>query len=108
VATLTAVRPKGRFGELGIEAGRVSAFLEKPEQGHAHINGGFFVMRREIGELLTGDDCFLELTPLETLAGRGKLAAFVHDGYWQCMDNLREMEMLNELWASDNAPWKTW
>lgn len=107
-ATLTAVRPGGRFGELGIHNGKVDSFLEKPKDGHAYISGGFFVMRKSVEALLTGDDCTLERDPLETLSKSGKLAAYTHDGFWQCMDNVREMELLNELWASGKAPWKTW
>lgn len=106
--TLTAVRPVGRFGELGLADGRVASFLEKPALGHAYVNGGFFVMNRRVASLLTGDDCILERDPLEILSKRGELAAFTHDGYWQCMDNFREMELLNELWNSGKAPWKTW
>jgi glucose-1-phosphate cytidylyltransferase len=107
-ATLTAVRPGGRFGELGMNQGLVTSFLEKPKDGHAYISGGFFVMHKRVGDLLTGDDCILERTPLETLSTRGNLAAYTHDGFWQCMDNVREMELLNDLWASGKAPWKTW
>ncbi|MCE9519513.1 MAG: NTP transferase domain-containing protein [Verrucomicrobia bacterium] len=106
--TLTAVRPGGRFGELAIEDGLVHSFLEKPKDGHASINGGFFVMNKSIAPLLDGDNCVLERAPLENLAQHGHLAAFPHDGFWQCMDNIREMELLNNLWSSGNAPWKTW
>jgi glucose-1-phosphate cytidylyltransferase len=106
--TITAVRPGGRFGELGIDDGLVSSFLEKPREGHAHVSGGFFVMNKRIGELLTGDECVLEGAPFEALSQAGRVAAYNHDGYWQCMDNIREMEMLNHLWNSGNAPWKTW
>lgn len=107
-ATLTAVRPSGRFGELALTDGLVSNFLEKPKDGHAYINGGFFVLNKSIDALLTGDDSILERTPLESLSQSDQLAAYPHNGYWQCMDNIREMEMLNELWSSGNAPWKTW
>ena len=107
-ATLTAVRPGGRFGELHLQQGFVSNFMEKPKEGHALINGGFFVLKRSIGDLLDDDSCVFEQRPLNQLAESGKLAAFTHDGYWQCMDNVREMEMLNELWTSGKAPWKTW
>lgn len=107
-ATLTAVKPVGRFGELGLQSGRVTSFLEKPETGHAYINGGFFVMNRRVESLLTGDDCVLERDPLEALSQSEQLAAFTHDGFWQCMDNIREVALLNELWASGKAPWKTW
>ena len=107
-ATLTAVRPAGRFGELGLNEGLVSSFFEKPNDGHAYINGGFFVMNREIDQLLEDDECILERSPLETLSRTGRLAAHTHNGFWQCMDTVREMEILNEQWAAGNAPWKTW
>jgi glucose-1-phosphate cytidylyltransferase len=107
--TLTAVRPGGRFGELGLESGMVTSFLEKPEDSPAYINGGFFVMNKKgIAGLLTGDDCMLEREPLERLSRAGKLAAFEHNGFWQCMDNIREMALLNDLWNAGNAPWKSW
>lgn len=107
-ATLTAVRPVGRFGELSLEEGRVVSFAEKPEDSPAYINGGFFVLNKSVASLLTGHDCIFERTPMETLARTGNLAAFTHDGFWQCMDNLREMTLLNDLWNAGNAPWKTW
>ena len=106
--TLTGVRPGGRFGEIGMEDGMVTSFLEKPEESPSYVNGGFFVMKKSVERLLTGDDCILERAPLETLAQSGRLAAYSHDGFWQCMDNIREMAMLNDLWNSGNAPWKTW
>lgn len=107
-ATLTAVRPVGRFGELALNEGMVSTFMEKPDGGHASINGGFFVLNRSIEQHLTGDSCVFEVGPLRELSQAGKLAAYSHEGFWQCMDNLREMELLNELWNSGKAPWKTW
>lgn len=108
-ATLTAVRPSGRFGELDIREDRVRNFMEKPKEGHASINGGFFVLNKHaVSELIDGDSCVFEQRPLRHLSETGRLAAYQHDGFWQCMDNIREMEMLNEYWASGNAPWKTW
>ena len=107
-ATLTAVRPSGRFGELHLNDGMVSSFNEKPAEGHASINGGFFVLNRSVASLIDGDACVFEHGPLKKLSESGGLAAFVHDGFWQCMDNVREMEILNELWSSGRAPWKTW
>jgi glucose-1-phosphate cytidylyltransferase len=106
--TLTAVRPGGRFGELATQDGFVTSFLEKPKDGHAHISGGFFVMNRAVGDFLTGDDCVLERNPLETLSHQRQLASYTHDGFWQCMDNYSEMTMLNQLWTTGKAPWKTW
>ncbi|WP_038172430.1 glucose-1-phosphate cytidylyltransferase [Verrucomicrobium sp. BvORR106] len=106
--TLTGVRPGGRFGEIGLDNGMVTSFLEKPDESPSYINGGFFVMKKAVGELLSGDDCILERSPLETLSKAGQLAAYQHDGFWQCMDNVREMALLNELWNGGKAPWKTW
>jgi len=107
--TLTAVRPGGRFGELGLDEGMVTSFMEKPEDSPAYINGGFFVMKKAaIKGLIPGDDCILERGPLETLSKTGRLAAYTHDGFWQCMDNVNEMAMLNTLWNSGKAPWKSW
>lgn len=107
-ATLTAVSLSARFGELGIQNGMVQTFMEKPKESKSLISGGFFVMNKRIDDLLTGDDCVLEQAPLTALSKQGQLAAYQHKGFWQCMDNIREMAMLNELWASGNAPWKTW
>nr|WP_304949485.1 hypothetical protein [Verrucomicrobium spinosum] len=106
--TLTGVRPGGRFGEIGLENGMVTSFLEKPDDSPSYVNGGFFVMKKSVGELLSGDECILERSPLETLSKAGQLAAYQHDGFWQCMDNIREMTLLNELWNGGKAPWKTW
>lgn len=107
VATLTAVTPAGRFGELALDGQSVTAFREKPDHGIL-ISGGYFVMNRRIGEYLSGDACVLERAPLEQLAGQGELQAFRHEGFWQCMDTFREQELLNKLWESGNAPWKVW
>lgn len=109
LATLTAVRPAGRFGELSLDEGVVKAFNEKPEFEHAYINGGYFVLNRKVADYIVGGDtCVFEKQPLEHLAAEGKLHAFRHDGFWQCMDTYREFEMLNEMWDKGNAPWKTW
>jgi glucose-1-phosphate cytidylyltransferase len=108
LATLTAVHPAGRFGELGIEQGSVTSFNEKPEAGEDYINGGFFVFDRRIDGYLSGDACILEREPLEKLAGERQVNAFQHDGYWQCMDTYREQQLLEKLWLSDQAPWKVW
>ncbi len=107
-ATVTAVQPPGRYGALEIEAGRVSAFREKPAGDGAFINGGFFVLEPAVLDLITGDACVWEREPLEQLAARGQLSAFKHRGFWQPMDTLREKTQLESLWASGKAPWKTW
>lgn len=108
LATVTAVRPSSRFGELSIEGNEVKTFAEKPQVHAGWINGGFFVFQREVFSLLGGDQESLETGLLEKLAQKGELAVYMHDGFWQCMDTYREMELLNELWESDQAPWAVW
>jgi glucose-1-phosphate cytidylyltransferase len=108
LATLTAVRPTGRFGELSIEDDRVQSFREKPDNEVGYVNGGFFVLNKKIGDYLPGDNTIFEFDALPKVAEAGKLNAFRHDGFWQCMDNLREVEVLNKLWEKGDAPWKVW
>jgi glucose-1-phosphate cytidylyltransferase len=110
IATVTAVRPPGRFGELNIEGDLVDEFNEKPQATEGYINGGFFVFDgRRIWDYL-GDDpkTILERQPLQMLARDGQLAAFRHDGFWQPMDTFREFNLLNEMWERGEAPWKAW
>lgn len=108
LATITAVRPPARFGGIVFDGDRVAAFTEKPQIGEGWINGGFMAIEPEALELLQGDADVLEIALLERLADRGQLAAYRHDGYWQCMDVLREKQMLERLWREGNAPWKVW
>lgn len=108
VATLTAIRPSGRFGELAIDGSTITAFREKPEQEATFVNGGFYVMNRKIGQYLDADECVLEKQPMERLARAGKLKAYPHTGFWQCMDTYREQQLLEGMWASGKAPWKVW
>ncbi len=110
VATVTAVRPPGRFGEMRIDGSAVCEFNEKPQATEGFINGGFFVLdTRRIWDYL-GDNprCILEADPLRRLAADGQLVAYEHTGFWQPMDTAREYNLLNDLWSSGNAPWKTW
>ncbi|MBW3558985.1 MAG: glucose-1-phosphate cytidylyltransferase [Proteobacteria bacterium] len=107
-ATLTAVRPPARFGGLTIDGGRILSFDEKPQVGEGWINGGFMVLEPEVADLIEGDSTILERTPLETLANRGQLNAFKHDGFWQCMDTVRDLTLLRDLWEGGRAPWKQW
>ncbi|MBB5206379.1 glucose-1-phosphate cytidylyltransferase [Inhella inkyongensis] len=107
-ATLAAVFPPARFGALDLEGDRVRAFQEKPRGEGGRINGGFFVLSPQVLDLLDGDDCVWEQKPLATLAEQGELMAFAHDGFWQPMDTLRDKNLLEELWASGKAPWKSW
>ena len=107
-ATLTATFPPGRFGALDIQGSKVQSFKEKPKGDGGMINGGFFVLSPAVLELLDGDDCIWERDPLETLAVRGELAAYQHNGFWQAMDTLRDKAYLEELWQSGQAPWRVW
>jgi glucose-1-phosphate cytidylyltransferase len=105
LATVTAVHQPPRFGALEMADGMVARFREKPLISQDRINGGFFVFEPGMLPLLTGDDCVLEAEPLSTLAARGQLAAYEHDGFWQPMDTLRDRDELNRLWDAGNAPW---
>jgi glucose-1-phosphate cytidylyltransferase len=105
LATVTAVRPSSRFGELGIEGGLVTVFREKPQVGGSWINGGFFVFEKRALELDGDVEESLEQGLLVRLAEKGQLAVYAHDGFWQCMDTYREMVLLNDLWKSGKAPW---
>jgi len=108
LSTLTAVRPTGRFGELNLEGNVITSFQEKPETESVYINGGFFVLNKKIASYIHGDNASFEFDALPKIAAEGKLHAYRHDGFWQCMDNLREVEMLNKLWQTDSPPWKVW
>jgi glucose-1-phosphate cytidylyltransferase len=107
-ATLTAIPPENRFGHLELAGTAVRSFQEKPRAQGEYVNGGYFVLHKRIGQYLTGDECVLEKEPLARLAAEGELHAFEHRGFWQCMDNYREYELLNRLWDSGAAPWKSW
>ena len=106
LATVTAVRPPARFGELTIEDGRVTSFDEKPQTHAGWINGGFFVFERGVLDYLSDDGTILERDPLQRLARDGELRAYQHEGFWQPMDTIRDRQLLEELWASGDAPWK--
>jgi glucose-1-phosphate cytidylyltransferase len=106
--TLTAIQPGGRFGALNIDGVSVTAFKEKADEDGGWINGGFMVAEPELFEYIADDSTVLERAPLETLSRRGKLGAYKHYGFWQCMDTQRDKVALESLWASGNAPWKVW
>ena len=108
LATLTAVQPPGRFGALDMDGTRINSFLEKPPGDGGWINGGFFVLNPKVIDLIESDETFWEKTPLKELAKQGQLQSFFHSGFWQPMDTLRDKNHLEELWASGNAPWKSW
>lgn len=107
-ATITAVRPPSRFGGLSMEGDRVVSFDEKPVLGEGWINGGFMVFEPSIVDRIEGDDTTLERAPLEGLAAEDDLSAYRHDGFWQCMDNIRDLTYLRELWDGGAPPWKRW
>jgi glucose-1-phosphate cytidylyltransferase len=109
-ATLTAVKPSGKFGMLSIEADEgISRFQEKPDGDGGWINGGFFVMEPEVFEYLQdGDKTVLEREPLERLAQNGRLGAYKHEGFWRSMDTLKDKNDLTELWRAENASWALW
>ena len=107
--TMTGVRPSSRFGELMINNNKVVKFHEKPQVNEGLINGGFFVFNKKFFKYLKEDDnCYLEKEPLENLAAEGELMVYPHDGFWQCVDTYRELELLNNLWKSRNPAWKVW
>jgi len=107
-ATLTAVRPIGRFGATVIQDGAVSEFKEKPAGDGGYVNGGFFVLHPRVIDRIKGDETVWEREPLEGLARDGQLGAYQHDGFWHPMDTLRDKQLLEAMWAAGNAPWKTW
>ena len=108
LATVTAVKPPGRFGALELEGQRVTGFMEKPTGDEGLINGGFFVLDPHCLDLIDGDDTRWEDEPLTRLAAEDQLRAYEHHGFWQPMDTVRERNLLEDLWASGGAPWKTW
>lgn len=109
IATLTAVNPPGRFGNLTIkDNGFVEKFDEKPPSGNTWINGGFFVLEKEVFNYISGDEMPWEDEPLKNITKADQLNAYKHYGFWQPMDTIREKEVLNDLYNSNNAPWKIW
>lgn len=108
LATVTAVRPPARFGGLVFDGDRVARFTEKPQAGEGWINGGFFVLEPGALEYIAGDEASWEKDVLELLANEGQLMAYRHDDFWQCMDTLRDLRLLESLWSSGKAPWKAW
>ncbi|WML36761.1 glucose-1-phosphate cytidylyltransferase [Clostridium sp. OS1-26] len=109
LATITAIQPGGRFGALEIdEKNNIRAFAEKRKEDGGWINGGFMVLQPEVIDLIKDDTTVFEKEPLETLAKTNQLKAYYHNGFWQCMDTLRDKMYLEELIANDKAPWKVW
>ncbi|PIQ13478.1 MAG: glucose-1-phosphate cytidylyltransferase [Hydrogenophilales bacterium CG_4_9_14_3_um_filter_59_35] len=109
LVTLTATQPPGRFGALNLESGsKVVSFQEKPHGDGSWINGGFFILSPKVIEYIESDATIWERDPMEKLAAEGQMSAYLHHGFWQPMDTLRDKNHLEELWASGKAPWKTW
>ncbi len=113
LATVTGVLPTARFGELVLDGDRVREFSEKPQIQESNqfgfINGGFFVFERAVLDYLEDDDsCILERAPLEQLVADGQMMAYLHHGFWHCMDTYRDFKLLNSLWTKGRAPWKIW
>lgn len=110
LATVTAVRPSGRFGAIDIDStNQVNSFMEKPKGDGGWINGGFFVCEPQVMDFIgTGDNITFEREPLENLAKQGQLNAYKHNGFWQPMDTLKDKMQLTDLWENNQAPWKKW
>ena len=108
LATMTVVPPPARFGSVVVVGDTATSFEEKTLVDGGWINGGFFVLSPDVIGLIDGDETPWERAPLERLAAEGQLAVWRHDGFWQPMDTLREKELLEELWATDKPPWRTW
>ncbi len=108
IATVTAVRPPARFGGLVFDGDRVVEFSEKPQIGEGWINGGFLVFEPAVFDYLEGDRSSLEADAMERLAADNQLVAYRHEKFWQCMDTMRDMRLLQGLWQSGNAPWRVW
>lgn len=108
LATVTAVRPPARFGRIELDGERVQEFSEKPQLSEGWINGAFFVLEPAVLDYIEGDETQWEREPMENLARAGQLMAYRHEGFWQCMDTLRDKVLLEKLWQSGEAPWKTW
>jgi glucose-1-phosphate cytidylyltransferase len=108
LATVTAVRPPARFGHMTFDGDRLLEFSEKPQAAEGWINGAFFVLEPEVFDFIDGDETQWEREPMEQLAREGQLIAYRHTGFWQCMDTLRDKVLLESLWQSGDARWKTW
>jgi glucose-1-phosphate cytidylyltransferase len=108
LATVTTVKPPARFGRIGFSGDLITNFHEKPEESDGWINGGFFVLNARALDYVDGDDTVWEREPIERLTRDRQLMGYRHFGFWSCMDTLKEKNMLEELWASGAAPWRTW
>ncbi len=108
LATVTGVKPPGRFGAMSVSDNKVIKFQEKPEGDHSWINGGFFILEPKIFDYITDDSTIWEREPLENLSNEKQLSVYLHSGFWQPVDTLRDKNRLEELWNSNKPPWKVW
>jgi glucose-1-phosphate cytidylyltransferase len=108
IATMSAVQPEGRFGVMDIRKDQILAFREKSQVDEGWVNGGFMVLNPEVIDYIEGDAIEFERGPLEAIAADEELMCYKHNGFWQCMDTLRDKEKLEKLWLSGEAPWKVW
>ncbi len=108
LATVTGVQPPTRFGAIDLEGNRVRQFQEKPEGAGSWINGGFFVLSPNVFDYIAGDETLWEKEPMQKLATDDRMSVFLHEGFWQPMDTLREKNLLQKLWEENKAPWKIW
>ncbi len=108
LATVTTVRSPARFGRIGFNGNQVTKFYEKPQSAEGWINGGYFVLHPKAIDYIDNDETIWERSPVEKLAGDGQLMGYQHSGFWSCMDTLKEKNTLEELWNSNEAPWKVW
>ena len=108
LASVTTVRSPARFGRIAFNGNQISEFYEKPQAAEGWINGGYFVLHSKAIDYVEGDETIWERTPVEKLAQEGQLMGFRHNGFWSCMDTLKEKNFLEDLWSSGTAPWKVW
>lgn len=109
LVTLTAIQPGGRFGALEIdEENRITSFTEKRREDGGWVNGGFMIVEPEMFSYIEDDTIVFERYPLETIAAKGQLSAYMYNGFWQCMDTLRDKQYLDKLWQEEKAPWRLW
>jgi len=108
MVTLTAIQPQSKYGQLNFDGNLITEFQEKPLDGGGWINGGFFVMSPKAIDYIKSDEIHWEHDPLRNLVAEGQVSAYFHDGFWQCMDTLRDKNHLDEMWTSNKAPWKSW
>ena len=108
LVTLTATQPPGRFGALNLDKNKVKSFQEKPQGDGGWVNGGYFVLSPKVIDYIDGDDTVWERAPMERLAAEGQVSAYLHHGFWQPMDTLRDKLNLEKHWSTGHAPWKVW